>query len=351
MGIGRSRIVTGLDIGSTSVKAVRLAHGKTGAKLVGVAAVDVPALGWLSADDGSRGRPVIDAIRDALERCGAITDLGAPVVTGLGGSGVSVKHVAFPGMSVEDMGKSIQWEARKHVPFSGTDFVLDFHVIGRAGDEENGELQVLLAAVDTGLLESHIGVLQEVGVEPDVVDITPLALLNEVDERGLVNGEALAVIDLGAATVTLTAYRRGGLFFTRSFRASRIRPRTSEDPDGLASAGLASAGGVPEGFSEEARRSDVTPEADPWLKDVLSEVKRSLIFYHNQTDKRGIDRTYLTGGNALVPGTAEAFTSTLGVATEVLDTLKDIDTSGVDLRAVKDQGARFAVAMGLARRT
>ena len=351
MGIGRSRTVTGLDIGSTSVKAVRLAHGKTGVKLVGVAVVDVPALDWLSADEDSRDRPVIDAIRAALEQCGATTNLRDRVVTGLGGSGVSVKHVAFPDMSVEDMGKSIQWEARKHIPFSGTNFILDFQVIGRADGDDGGELQVLLGAVDTSLMESHIAILEQVGVEPDVVDLTPLALLNEVDDRGLVNGEALAVIDLGASTATLTAYRRGGLFFVRSFRASRIRDRTSAVPDGLVSDGLASAGGTSDGTDQEAQRPKATPVADPWLKDVLSEVKRSLIFYHNQTDKRGIDRIYLTGGNALVPGTAEAFTSALGVPTEVLDTLEDIDTSGVDLHAVKGQGARFAVAMGLARRT
>jgi type IV pilus assembly protein PilM len=345
VGIRRSRTVTGLDIGSTSVKAVRLAHRKTGVKLAGVAAVDIPALGWLSGDNERQDRPVIEAIREALERCGAVEDLNAPVVTGLGGTGVSVKHVAFPDMSVEDMGKSIQWEARKHVPFSGANFVLDFQVVGRTGGEEEGELQVLLAAVDARLLESHIETLEEVGVEPDVVDLTPLALLNEADERGLINGEALAVIDLGASTVTLTAYRRGGLFFTRSFRISRIRPKSLTGPEH--DAGDAKASDVPGG---DAAGPKATPDNDPWLKDVLTEVKRSLIFYHNQTEKRGIDRIYLTGGNALVPGTAEAFSSTLGVATDVLDPLEGVDASGVNLRAVRDQGTRFAVAMGLARR-
>ena len=345
MSLRKSKVVTGLDIGSSSVKAVRIAHRKNGPKLVGLASVDVPAIGWLTPDDEKRDHPVIDAIREALERCGTVIDLNAPVVTGLGGAGVSVKHVAFPDMSVEDMGKSIRWEARKHVPFSGSDFVLDFQVMGRADGGENTELQVLLAAVDTNLLNSHIQTLDRVGVEPDVVDLAPLALLNEVDEMGLLDGQALAVIDLGASAVTLTAYRRGGLFFTRSFRVSRERPK------------------APAGGEEAARGEDASGESagdgrhvgpalpeDLWLKDVLTEVKRSLIFYHNQTEKRGIDRIYLTGGNALVPGTAEAFAAALGVTTDVLDPLDGIDISGIDMRAHGGQGARFAVAMGLARR-
>lgn len=344
MGLKRGRTVTGLDIGSTSVKAARIAHRKTGPKLVGLAVVEIPALNWLTPDDEMRDHPVIDAVREALERCGAADELSAPVVSGLGGSGISVKHVAFPDMSIEDMGKSIQWEARKHVPFSGTDFVLDFQVMGRAEGEEVGELQVLLAAVDSRLLKSHIEMLEKVGVEPDVVDLEPLALLNEADERGLVNGEALALIDLGASTMTLTAYRRGGLFFTRSFRISRTRPGAARRRAGFPPEGDA------QGADATGQEADAPQGEDLWLKDVVSEVKRSLIFYHNQTDKRGIDRIYLTGGNALVPGTTEAFASALGVPTEIFDPLDGVDASGADLRSVKGQGPRFAVAMGLARR-
>jgi len=154
-------------------------------------------------------------------------------------------------------------------------------------------------------------VLADAGVEPSIVDLTPAALINEVDEEGLLNGQAVAVADLGHQSASLSVFRRGGFFFARS---------------------------IP-----------IVPNEEKWLEHVLTEVRFSLTFYNNETGRKGIESLYLAGGRSLQSGVVDRFADTLGVSTELMDPLAAAGAFelGGDLEA---QSPRFALAMGLARR-
>ncbi|MFH1502641.1 MAG: type IV pilus assembly protein PilM [Candidatus Eisenbacteria bacterium] len=363
MVFGSGGIVTGLDVGATSVKAATLQHRRGGVRLVGLAMAEI-------GDSDDREGAVVSAIRAALEGGGA--GKNTPVVSVVGGPGVSVKHVTFPEMPRQALAESIRWEARKHVPFGGSDFVLDFQTLeGGEGDEE-GELQVLLAAVETRLLDSHIELLKAAGVEPDTVDLAPLALMNEVEEEGLLNGEAVAVIDLGVSAISMSVYRRKGLLFARSIPLvakavdatapgdDTVAGRDKKDGKSDAEPGKAKADGKSDAGSGKAKvdgKSDAgsarakADAAGGWRKTVLREVRRSLAFYNNETGKQGIDRLYLTGGRALAPGIDEMLQNELGVATEVMNPLESLTDIGVEIGKLKPESARFAIALGLARRS
>jgi type IV pilus assembly protein PilM len=316
---GRGSIVTGLDVGTTSVKAATLSHQGGAAQLVGLAAAEIP-------ESEDRAAATTKAIQAALAGSGA--GKNTPIVSAVGGSGISVKHVTFPEMPKQALAESIRWEARKHVPFEGSDFVLDFQPLDGANSDDGGELQVLLAAVETKLLDSHVEMLAAAGVEPDAVDLIPLALINEVEEEGLLDSQALAVIDLGVKSITMAVYRRGGLFFARSI------PLVGKTAAARAANG-----------------EDKTAGDESWFKTVLREVRRSLTFYHNETSKQGIDKIYLTGGRALEPGIDAMMRKDLGIPTEVLNPLAKVPITGVNIESLKSEGPRFAVAIGLARRS
>lgn len=346
MAFGSGGIVTGLDVGVTSVKAATLKHGKGSPQLIGLAIAEVDAA-------GDRTEASAQAIRAALDRGGAGSN--TPVISVVGGPGVSVKHVTFPEMPRQTLAESIRWEARKHVPFGGSDFVLDFQTLNGADRGGSGELHVLLAAVETKLLDAHIATLGKAGIEPDVVDLTPLALINEVEGEELLNGDALAIIDLGVTALSMSIYRRNGLFFARSVplvaRSAEISAKVPED-EAVDVAGKTAAKGRKKGHARgHAKDGKKEPVAHGgWKKTLLREVRRSLTFYNNETGKQGIDRIYLTGGRALEPGIDRTLESDLGVATEVLNPLDRVRNGAVDTEDLKREGPRFAVAMGLARR-
>ncbi len=329
---GRSRkFVTGLDVGAESVKAVVLRHVGDRVKLAGIALaeIDYPTVNRSATDEGANGAR-IDAIKSALKASGTDISPSCQVVTAIAGPSVSVKHVSFPKMPNPNLAESIGWEAKKHVPFGASEFVLDFQLLAREAGEEADEMHVLLAAVEQRHIDSHIGLLCDAGVEPFTVDIVPLALMNELGAEGLVDDGAVASIEMGASTLSVSIYRSGGLLLARSVRMPITR----------AAAGAAASGG--KGESERARRK--------WQTFVLKEVQRSLAFYNSETGRRGIDKIYLSGGRALAEGVAERFTDALKVPTEVLNPLRDLADAKIDIENLLSQGPRFALAMSLARR-
>jgi len=330
---GRSRkFVTGLDVGAESVKAVMLRHAGEKVKLVGIALaeIDYPTVNRSATDEGANGAR-IDAIKSALKASGTDIAASCHVVTAVEGPSVSVKHVSFPKMASPNLAESIGWEAKKHVPFGASEFVLDFQLLARGAGEEADDMHVLLAAVEQRHIDSHVGLVCDAGVEPFTVDIVPLALMNELGARGLVDDGAVASVEMGASTLSVSIYRSGGLLLARSVRM----PLTK-------AAGSAAASGG-EGESEGARRK--------WQRFVLKEVQRSLAFYNSETGRRGIDKIYLSGGRALAEGVAERFTDALKVPTEVLNPLKNLAETKIDIESLLPQGPRFALAMSLARRT
>ena len=327
-------------MGSTSVKAVKLERRGGRLRLAGVALADFR--------DGVDGEGLEEVVRSVLAECEA-RRRPCPIITALGGSSISVKHVLLPQMSRQAVAESIRWEARRHIPFGETEFVLDFQVLD--GHGEGAELPVLLAAVETRALEDHLTMMEGAGVEPCVVDLVPLALINEVDEEGLLDGEAAAVVDLGASIVTVAVYKRNGFFFSRSFSIAQAVPRETDAP--RAAGGVA--GGPHSLRAEERTDEPEEPLSAPsvletgWRKTAIQEVRRSLAFYNIETKKQGIGRIFLVGGRALEEGVAAEFQEALGIETAVLDPLGSVEAA-VDLSEIAQQGPRLAVAMALARR-
>src|SRR6185503_5651843 len=112
-GLGKSKAVVGLDIGSSAVKAVELkASGKT-FKVVAYASEPVPPD---SIVDGAiiDGAAVAEAIRRVFENKAFKTK---EVAASLSGNAVIVKKINLPVMTAGELAESIYWEAEQYIPF------------------------------------------------------------------------------------------------------------------------------------------------------------------------------------------------------------------------------------------
>ncbi len=120
-GKGKSKPVVGLDIGSSSIKAVELKGTKQGYELVNF------GLEPLAQDT------VVDgAIMDAPLVAGGIGTIfdnqqikTKTVATSVSGHSVIVKRVMLPMMTEDELYDRIQSEASQHIPFDISDVNLD----------------------------------------------------------------------------------------------------------------------------------------------------------------------------------------------------------------------------------
>src|SRR5438034_10842892 len=123
--------MVGVDIGSSSVKAVEL-RGKGGD-------FQLLSLGY----EGLQPDSVVDG--QIMELNAVSTAIGnifnehkiktTQVAAGVNGNSVIVKSIVLPQMTEDELQESFAWHAEEHIPFDISDVNLDYHVTGSTRDE------------------------------------------------------------------------------------------------------------------------------------------------------------------------------------------------------------------------
>jgi type IV pilus assembly protein PilM len=142
-GIGKSKSVVGLDIGSSAVKAVELKAAGNNYRVAAFGSQPVPPD---SIVDGA----IIDAgaVADAIRRLfeGNKAFKAKDVCASLSGNAVIVKKISLPTMTEAELAESIYWEAEQYIPFDIQDVNLDYQILDRGDAGGKSSMDVLLVA-------------------------------------------------------------------------------------------------------------------------------------------------------------------------------------------------------------
>src|SRR5215471_8340037 len=168
--LGKTKSLVGLDIGSSSVKAVELKKTKNGYELV---SFGLEPLAQDTVVDGAiMDAPLVaTAISNIFEQQKVKTK---NVATSVSGHSVIVKRVTLPSMSEEELYDRIQTEASQHIPFD----IADVNQSHQLLESVDAQMDVLLVAVKKDKILNHTNVLAQAGKTPLVVDIDAFALQN-----------------------------------------------------------------------------------------------------------------------------------------------------------------------------
>ncbi|HQP91474.1 MAG TPA: pilus assembly protein PilM, partial [Candidatus Omnitrophota bacterium] len=173
----------GVDIGTYSIKVVRLETGKESSRLLGFACEKV-------ADKNYR-----DALSRALLKAKAITEQSA--VISVSGQGVVSRYIEIPFMNKSELDSSMKFEIEKYVPFPLADVSYDFTVMHEMRDK--AKMSVLIAAAKNELIQKKCNLAKEVNLALKAIDLDCLALANfSAEIAGLKEkGSCCCVINIG----------------------------------------------------------------------------------------------------------------------------------------------------------
>ena len=197
----------GVDIGTSAVKVVAFPHGRPPRWSI----VPLPD-GTVSEKQVQRPEAVATALRTSLGELGRVSRRAALAV---GGAAVMTREWRLPAdLEDEVLEERVREEAASALPFDPDSVYLDFQVLG-PDPEDAGLQQVLLAASRADQVDGRLAAAREAGLRPAVVDLEPFAL--EQAAAGLaVKGEAVAVADIGATSMTIALAGDGEGHFSRS---------------------------------------------------------------------------------------------------------------------------------------
>src|SRR6267142_3734249 len=188
--------MVGVDIGSSSVKAVEL-QGKNGD-------FQLVSLGYeaLPPDSVVDGQIMeLNAVSSAIGSIFSEHKIKtAKVAAGVNGHSVIVKNIVLPQMSQEELQESFAWHAEEHIPFDIADVNLDYELTGKSSES----LHVLMAACKSDKIANVKQAIQLAGKQPMIIDVDAFALQNcyEVNYQPKV-GEIVALLNIGASTMNI----------------------------------------------------------------------------------------------------------------------------------------------------
>ena len=349
IGLGKRRKpVVGLDIGSSSVKAVELKPVGKGFRVSAFASEPVPPD---SIVDGAiiDGGAVAEAIRRLFEnKAFKVKEVAAS----LSGNAVIVKKISLPVMTESELSESISWEAARYIPFDIQDVNLDYQILDAGKGDGKGTMDVLLVAAKKEKIADYTGVIAQAGRVPVIVDVDAFALQNAYElNYGSSGGAVVVLLNAGASAININIVSGGQSVFTRdiSMGGNAYTEAVQKELNlPFEAAEQAKKGEPVDGVSFD----EVQSVLHAMTENVLLEIQKTFDFFKATAASDRIDRILLSGGACSVDGIAHAIEDRFNAPVESFDPFKKIAFDPIKLGVPEPDRLvpTAAVAVGLALR-
>ncbi len=306
-------------------------------------------------------------------------------VSSVCGESIIGRYLQLPEMPEEELKKALQWEAEEYIPFRLSEVNIDSMILGRVKDSEIPKMDVLLVSAKKDLVNSHVSVLREAGLEPRIIDVDAFAFLNCFElNHTPPPGECVALVNIGSEITSINVFSDGISRFSRDIsvggetmtqaiksrlgcthvEAERLKisqgapilDAPAEDVGETTSHNLMETlRGSIEELANEQEESENSPDVMAQkavvnvMTNLFSEVHRSIEFFESQYRSTNVSRVILGGGTAGLRNLPEAFERDLQLAVEIIDPLRRIrlGTRGPKQEEVGEIRQQLGVGIGL----
>ncbi|HVE14372.1 MAG TPA: type IV pilus assembly protein PilM [Elusimicrobiota bacterium] len=346
--------VIGVDVGSYAVKVVHLAVEGNARKLLSWGYLPLEAKPEASAED--RKQKTINLLKAFVIQKGLV---GKHAATAISGNSVIVRYVKFPLLTKGELQATLATEAEPFIPFDIKDVQLGFHILAEILEDGQRKMETVLVAAKRDAVQGRVDVLEAAGLKPTVIDVDSFALEN-VHERvseGAGPGTALylnlghtvtnlSIVENGATRVVRDVFISGNTFtkaVMKSLQCDYAKAEEAKKKHGL----LIDAEEKEKALREGNRDAlGVSQAISTVMKDLVSELHRSVDFYLSQGPERSIARIVLAGGTAKLRNVARYLTTELKVPVTALNPLSFSGAADLPEEILP----AMAVAAGLALR-
>lgn len=336
----------GLDIGSSSIKLVKMENRGSNYAIRSMGIRDLP-VETIVAEEIKDRDTVIFNIQTLVEQ----TDPKIKeVVLSISGHGVLTDKFTIDRKSGSEAEQAILFEAEQRAPFDVEDVTMDYHVINV--DEEMNKMDVLLVAARNEFLASYLDVVVEAGLKPVLVDTDAFAILNSYEINYDIDPERVtALVNVGYDVTNITFVKDGRYHSTRDVSAgSRIIYDTIQREFRLNQelAAKALRGEMETSIDQDMLKATIVTSAE----EMISGIEVAFSYFRSLAKINTIDWIILSGGSALIPYLPEFIQSKLNVPIEIANPLRNIEYDPDMFSYIQPEriAPLLAVPIGLAAR-
>ncbi len=258
------------------------------------------------------------------------------------------KFVKLPPVDTSKVTQIIQYEAQQNVPFPLAEVVWDYQILGST---PTGELEVLLVAIKSDIVEGLFRVTESAGLRLQLCDVSPASLCNAFRYNYGDLEDCTMLLDIGAKTSNLLFFEKGKVYsrsinlgansITQDF-ANESKLSWADAEKKKISEGFVSLGGAYE-EPENPHQAAISKIARQFMTRLHIQVNQTMQFYRGQQGGSAPVRLFLSGGASLMPYTAQFFAEKLNVPVEYFNPFRNVQ---IDPAINLEELARVAHSLG-----
>ncbi|MCO8272925.1 type IV pilus assembly protein PilM [Actinoplanes sp. TRM 88003] len=331
-------IPIGLDIGTSSIRAVEVRRGKDDYTLSNFGQVPLPPG---AVTGGVVQDPVM--VTSALKQLWAACKFGTKNVNlGVTNPQLVVREMAVSNLPAKEMRQALPFQVKDALPLAVERSLLDFYPLEEPGD--NPTVRGLLIAMPKEAVLGAVGAVEKAGLHVKGVDLASFALLRAASR---LDTQIEAIVDIGLDVTSLVVHADGEPLIVRTV------PRGGQE----ITDSIATRLGIPQPEAEELKcryglhgdgRPDGVDAAEEAVRPLVSELRSSFTYLASSERHLQVTRLALCGGSALMPGLAEHLQNQLRITVMYADSASRLrDTRKGRERGFDSFVPSAAVSIGL----
>ena len=341
----RPKLVVGLDIGTSAVRAAELDVSRSHPVLHTYGQVGLPP-----------GSLVDGEIRDSSAVSEAIARLwkngqfsSTSVIVGIAGLRAITREIDLPFVPDNEVDSAVRFQSEEVIPFPPDQTILSSQVLADYTSPEGDKMRrVLVAAAHVDLVNGVIGAVEKAGLTVEGVDLISSALVRAVGGHDT-SEQPEAVVSVGAGLTVVVVHQQGRPQFVRTIGSGGNA--TTAAISGALDVPIADAEAVKRRMAEpSAQMQTAERAAQASINDLVGEIRNSIQYFASLPGRLPVSRVLMIGGGSDLHGLTTMLESQIRLPVLHVSPLAKVDTSKL---ALTDEQARqvspvLATPIGLA---
>jgi type IV pilus assembly protein PilM len=317
-----------IDAGRTSLKAVKLQRSGNGAEVVAAAKIDNP------------GGSEVDSSAAAVSALAAQHDLSGALVVTLPSRSALTSFIPIPPVAGKKLDELIGYEAQQNIPLPIDEVIWGSHV---SGDTEDGEKEVGIFAVRSEEISDLLVDYSQDELEVDVLTLGNVGLLNLI-RFDLRPTRPIVALEIGSDHTDLIIVN-GSRFWFRSLPiAGKDFTQALQDKFGCSEQ---EAENLKVTAAQSEHAAKIFKEVQPLLRDLVSEINRSIGYFKSRVGEIKIEDLFLFGGSSKLVGLRKFLEENLRIRVQLTKNLARVRI-GTDAlpSGIQQETATYCTAIG-----
>jgi len=337
-----TKTVWGIDVGQCALKALKLQWRDGKLRALGFDVIEHAKI--LSQPDADEQA----LIRSALGKFTSRNSIkGSTIVISVPGQASFTRFIKLPPVETRKIPEIVRYEARQQIPFNLEDVVWDYQITSKPSASGGPrEVEVGIFAMKKDIVNDYVSDFLAMDIEPDIVQMAPLALLNFLKYDKKEGSGATLLMDVGAENTNLVISDAdrvwvrnvpiGGNNFTNALAREFKLP-------------FPKAESLKRHAAESKHARQVFQAMRPVFGDLLTEVQRSIGYYTSLHRDSRVERVVALGSAFRLAGLAKFIAQNLGVDVQPVEKITSLaETEALSAPLFKENVLSFGVAFGLA---